>query len=121
MKRFLSWLILLTPVFAFAAAPVKPFELRDGDRVVFLGDTLIERETHYGYVELMMTLRFPYRNVTFRNLGWSADTPEGQSRVSFDWPKGQAEWFDKVGPTLPKTLRLQRELLLDRVSQAVAR
>ena len=27
----------------FAAAPAKPFELRDGDRVVFLGDTLMER------------------------------------------------------------------------------
>ena len=96
MKRMLSWLILLTPFLESAAAPVKPFELRDGDRVVFLGDTLIERETHYGYVELMMTLQFPYRNVTFRNLGWSADTPEGQSRVSFDWPKGQAEWFRQL-------------------------
>jgi phosphoenolpyruvate carboxykinase (GTP) len=32
--------------------------------------------------------------------------------------EGQAEWFDKVGPTLPKALKLQREILLDRVVQA---
>ncbi len=77
----------------FAAAAPKPFELRDGDRVVFLGDTLMEREKDHGYLELMMTLRFPDRNVTFRNLGWSADTPVGISRVSFDWPKGEGEMF----------------------------
>src|SRR4029453_9915232 len=41
----------------------------------------------------MMTLRFPDRNVTFRNLGWSADPPVGISRVSFDWPKGESEMF----------------------------
>jgi len=29
------------PLLAFAAEPARPFELRDGDRVVFLGDTLI--------------------------------------------------------------------------------
>jgi phosphoenolpyruvate carboxykinase (GTP) len=32
--------------------------------------------------------------------------------------ESQAEWFEKIGPTLPKTLKLQRELLLDRVAQA---
>ena len=61
--------------------PGAPFELRDGDRVVFLGDTLIEREQHYGWIELMLTTRFPDRNVTFRNLGWSADLPNGESRL----------------------------------------
>jgi len=93
MNRFIFLLAMLSPVLMFAAAPTKPFELRDGDRVVFLGDTLMEREKDYGYIELMMTLRFPERNVTFRNLGWSADTPVGISRVSFDWPKGEGEMF----------------------------
>src|SRR4026207_852194 len=93
MNRFIFLLATLCPLLAFAAAPTKPFELRDGDRVVFLGDTLVEREKDYGYIELMMTLRFPERNVTFRNLGWSADTPVGISRVSFDWPKGEGEMF----------------------------
>jgi len=55
--------------------------LRDGDRVIFLGDTLIEREQHHGWIELMLTTRFPTHNVTFRNLGWSADTPAGASRT----------------------------------------
>jgi putative heme-binding domain-containing protein len=93
MNRIILLLATLFPLLAFSAAPAKPFELRDGDRVVFLGDTLMEREKDFGYIELMMTLRFPERNVTFRNLGWSADTPVGISRVSFDWPKGEGEMF----------------------------
>src|SRR5262245_36574299 len=93
---------LVVPAVRPAVAAANPngrpasFELRDGDRVVFLGDTLMEREKDYAYVELMMTLRFPDRNITFRNLGWSADTPEGQSRASFDWSKGSAEWFRQL-------------------------
>jgi putative heme-binding domain-containing protein len=89
-------LFLLGPLAVFAAAPQSSFELRDRDRVVFIGDTLIEREQQYAYVELMMTRRFADRNVTFRNLGWSADTPEGQSRVSFDWNKNPNEWFRQL-------------------------
>jgi len=62
-------------------------DLRNGDRVVLIGDTLIEREQLYGYVEERLTVQFPERNVEFRNLGWSADTPAGESRASFDFDK----------------------------------
>ena len=62
-----------------AEAPAK-LELRDGDRVVFVGDALIEQEQHSGWIELMLTTRFADRAVTFRNLGWSGDTPAGASR-----------------------------------------
>ncbi len=76
---------LAAPTNAPRSAGVPPasnrFELKDGDRVIFLGDTLIEREQHFGWIELMLTTRFPDRNVTFRNLGWSADTPAGESRL----------------------------------------
>ncbi len=63
-----------------AASSPAPFELRHGDRVVFLGDTFMEREQYHGWIELMLTTQFPHRDITFRNLGWSADTPAGDSR-----------------------------------------
>ncbi|NBQ57543.1 MAG: hypothetical protein EBU32_03985, partial [Opitutaceae bacterium] len=75
-------LILLALTAARAADSTAPhLELHDGDRVVLLGDTLIEREQYHGWIELMLTARAADRNVTFRNLGWSADTPTGTSRT----------------------------------------
>lgn len=78
------------------ADALPPFEFLDGDRVVFLGDTLIEREQTYGYVESRILARYPNRKIIFRNLGWSADTPLGQSRMSFDWPKPEDEWLKQL-------------------------
>ena len=80
----LGFLVCLPSTFA---QNTNVFELRDGDRVVFLGDTLIEREQSYGYIEFLLTTEYPERNVTFRNLGWSADTPLGVSRAGFDPPE----------------------------------
>jgi len=84
------------PIGRPAAPPPPAMELQDGDRVVLLGDTLIEREQRYGYVEARLTVRWPDRHITFRNLGWSADTVMGQSRVSFDWSKPEEEWFQQL-------------------------
>ena len=67
--------------------PKNPFEFADGDRVVFLGGTLIEREQKYGYWELALTLLNKDKNVTFRNLGGSGDTGGCESRGSFDGPR----------------------------------
>jgi lysophospholipase L1-like esterase len=59
------------------------FKLVDGDRVVFLGNTLIEREQRYGYWETALTSRFPGKKVIYRNLGWSGDTVFGHARAGF--------------------------------------
>jgi lysophospholipase L1-like esterase len=59
------------------------FTLRDGERVVLLGNTLIEREQQSGYWESALTRRYPGRNVQFRNLGWSGDTVFGEARAGF--------------------------------------
>jgi len=59
------------------------FQVRDHDRVVLLGNTLIEREQKYGYWETMLTARYPDFNMVFRNLGWSGDTVFGHARAGF--------------------------------------
>jgi lysophospholipase L1-like esterase len=59
------------------------FDLREGDRVVLLGNTLIEREQRYGCWETGLTRRYPDRNIIFRNLGWSGDTVFGHARAGF--------------------------------------
>ena len=70
--------------------------LRNGDRVVFVGDTLLEREGTQGFIEHRLTAEFPTRTITFRNLAWSADLPTGQSRASFDWSRGEPHWFTNL-------------------------
>ncbi|HEY2343887.1 MAG TPA: GDSL-type esterase/lipase family protein, partial [Chthoniobacteraceae bacterium] len=80
-------LLLITPVFATRADEPAKFEIRDGDRVVFLGDTLLERENTYGYLETRLVEQFADRHFTVRNLSWSGDTPHGVSRAMFDPPE----------------------------------
>ncbi|QJE94737.1 PVC-type heme-binding CxxCH protein [Luteolibacter luteus] len=77
MHRLLP--LLWLPCISTLHAQLK-FELQDGDRVAFLGDAFSEREQYEGWIELAATTRFADRNVSFRNLGWSADTPNGDSR-----------------------------------------
>ena len=76
-------LLMLVGVLAFEApaAPLPLFQLKDGDRVAFLGDTLIERMQEFNYLELRLTTAWLKRNIIFRNIGWSGDTPRGVSRA----------------------------------------
>jgi len=69
-----------------AGIAVNTFELKNGDRVVFLGNSLFENDMQYGYLELALTTRFPNRDVTFRNLGWSGDNVFGDARSYYSTP-----------------------------------
>lgn len=80
MTRKFLFLFLVLPAPLQAA---DRFELRDGDRVVWIGNTQVEREQRYGHWETLLTLRHPDRNITFRNLGWSGDTVWGEARAGF--------------------------------------
>jgi hypothetical protein len=96
--------IALVGMATAARAADAPFELKDGDRVVFLGDTFIEREQHHGWVELMLTSRFPDHAITFRNLGWSGDTPAGDSRYGLSLLQAGKEPPDEAWNQLGKQI-----------------
>src|SRR5262245_19163362 len=83
MVPLLSFLAALAP----AQSDKPKLVLNDGDRVVWLGGTLVEREQKYGYWETALHTTFPKVNFTLRNLGWSGDTVFGDSRAGFDTPK----------------------------------
>jgi lysophospholipase L1-like esterase len=68
------------------AAPSGKLDIKDGDRVLWIGGTLVEREQIYGYWEAMLTAAYPDRTIKFRNLGWSGDTVWADSRGMFDSP-----------------------------------
>jgi lysophospholipase L1-like esterase len=78
--RTLSLMCLLV-----ASLPVtaQPLRLQDGDRVVWLGSTLIEREQLSAWWETALITRFPGQQILFRNLGWSGDTVFGHARAGF--------------------------------------
>lgn len=75
--------VWLVPLGLARGGPAEPFQLQDGDRVVLVGNTLIEREQRYGYWETLLTSRYPDRHITFRNLGWSGDTVFGEAQAGF--------------------------------------
>lgn len=80
-RRCFAWGLVLLATLSQAVSAAERFELRSGDRVVFLGDALMEQEQYLGWMEVMLTTRFPDQDVSFRNLGWNADTPAGASRL----------------------------------------
>src|SRR5688572_3604581 len=50
-----------------------PLELRRGDRVVFIGNTLFDRATEFPHFEALLQAAHPQLNLTVRTLAWSAD------------------------------------------------
>ena len=62
------------------------FQLQDGDRVVFLGNSLFEEDLRYGYLEYMLTTAFADKKVIFRNIGWGGDTVFGDARSYYTSP-----------------------------------
>lgn len=99
LKSLAGLVVLLSASFASAqapetdapapSAPAQPssFQFRDGDRVVLIGNTVLEREQRYGSFEPRLDLALGEEKVTVRNLAWSGDTVFGHARSYFGPPE----------------------------------
>ncbi len=70
-KQFFLW---VATVGLAARVMAADFFIQDGDRVVFLGDSITEQRLYTTYIEAYALTRHPQWQLTFRNVGWGGDT-----------------------------------------------
>lgn len=81
-KKVTMLITLLLCGLARAGSP-PAIELKDGDnRIVFIGDGLVEQAQFSGFIETRLTCRFPDRRLLCFNLGWSGDDVWGSARTA---------------------------------------
>ena len=78
----MKWNVLgLLVVFAASAAQLAsaadPLELKKGDHICIVGNTLAERMQHSGWLETLLHARYPQHELVIRNLGYSGDEITG--------------------------------------------
>ena len=107
MIKSLCLLLLCVLTVAVPAAELTPFDLKANDRVVFVGDGVVERDIAYNYLETMLTARYHGKGITFRNAGWSGDTVWGESRAVFGTQKdGYNSLIKVINETKPTVVFL---------------
>ena len=77
LSRICCLIVLVTSLIATSCVRAEDFALRDGDTVVFLGDSLTAARTYGKFIENYTLLRYPNRKVRFINAGFGGDTAEG--------------------------------------------
>src|ERR1700674_1857971 len=60
------------------------FHVRDGDTVVFYGDSITNQRLYTVFTETFVLTRFPGMKVTFIHSGWSGDRVSGGGRGPVD-------------------------------------
>ncbi|MGF1582184.1 MAG: PVC-type heme-binding CxxCH protein [Gemmataceae bacterium] len=105
---FLSMLCgVLFSLVSANSASAQEFNLKKGDHICIIGNTLADRMQHDGWLETYFQARFPTHNLVFRNLGFSGDTLTVRLRSKdFGTPD---EWLSASG-SIPKATRRNRGL-----------
>ena len=62
-------------------SPNESFNFKQNEKVVFLGNAFFENAIANGEIETTISLCFPRKNITFRNIGWSGDNVYAHSRA----------------------------------------
>lgn len=80
--------ILICALFLFvtqaASGQSTNFYLKDGDKVVFYGDSITEQSFYTNFIETYVVTRFPKLNVSFVNAGWGGDKIYGGGGGTID-------------------------------------
>src|SRR5277367_3768257 len=72
MYRLLILTLVLSSLFAQDS-----FYLKDGDTVVFYGDSITDQRLYTTFTEAYVLTRFPKLNVRFVHSGWGGDRVDG--------------------------------------------
>jgi lysophospholipase L1-like esterase len=75
--RRISLIFILFLCIGGAAGAQRGFALKNGDRVVFYGDSITDQRLYTTFAETFVVTRFPKLNVTFVHSGWSGDRVMG--------------------------------------------
>lgn len=79
MMKKTTLILALLPAFASAQ-----FALKNGDRVVFYGDSITDQRLYTLYTEAFVRTRFPKLDVSFVHSGWGGDTVNGGGGGNID-------------------------------------
>lgn len=72
-RRLIPFVALLLILVGSGLLKAQQLDLKKGDRICILGNTLADRMQHDGWLEAMIQARFPENELFIRNLGFSAD------------------------------------------------
>lgn len=103
--KWTSAVFVVAVAASVSAAQAAPLELKKGDHVCIIGNTLAERMQHHGWLETLIHARFPQHELVLRNLGYSGDEIELDKRLrsmSFGTPD---EWLAGDAP-VPQPAKL---------------
>src|SRR5207253_9785407 len=77
MKRASMVRTLCLVAFITLQARAENFALKDGDRVVFYGDSITDQRLYTTFTETYVVPRFPQLDVSFVHSGWGGDRVTG--------------------------------------------
>jgi lysophospholipase L1-like esterase len=77
LRKLLAVLAFACTAICFTAPAQDAFALRDGDRVVFFGDSITDQRLYTTFTETYVVTRFPRLNVSFIHSGWGGDRVNG--------------------------------------------
>src|SRR5258707_15804341 len=84
MRTTLAAIVLLVPAIAHAN---ETFPLKDGQRVVFLGDSNTYAGKFIAYLDAYLCTRYPDKRFELINLGLPSETVSGLSEADHPYPR----------------------------------